>query len=61
MLNDRERKIINMYFGIDGSCMTLEQIGDEFGLTKERVRQIKEKALRRLKSTCHNLYDFIYK
>ena len=44
ILNERERKIIQMYFGMDGKSMTLEQIGDEYGLTKERIRQIKEKA-----------------
>jgi len=61
VLSERERKIIEMYFGIDGSPMTLEQIGDEYGLTKERIRQIKEKALRRLKNNCDNLFDFMYK
>jgi RNA polymerase primary sigma factor len=50
-----------MYFGIDGQSMTLEQIGDEFSLTKERIRQIKEKALRKLKNNCINLFDFIQK
>jgi RNA polymerase primary sigma factor len=61
VLSDRERKIINMYFGIDGNPMTLEQIGDEFGLTKERIRQIKEKSLRKLRSNSNNLLDFMYK
>ena len=61
VLSERERKIIEMYFGIDGSPMTLEQIGDEYSLTKERIRQIKEKALRRLKNNCDNLFDFMYK
>jgi RNA polymerase primary sigma factor len=71
ILSDRERTIINMYFGIDGQSMTLEQIGDEFSLTKERIRQIKEKALRKLKNNCINLrklknncinlFDFIQK
>jgi RNA polymerase primary sigma factor len=61
VLSDRERKIIAMYFGMDGSSMTLEQIGDEYGLTKERIRQIKEKALRKLKNNCDNLFDFMYK
>ena len=61
VLSDRERKIIEMYFGMDGTSMTLEQIGDEYNLTKERIRQIKEKALRKLKNNCDNLFDFIYK
>ena len=61
VLNEREKEIINMYFGIDGQPMTLEQIGDEFNLTKERIRQIKEKALRKLKNNCISLFDFIQK
>jgi RNA polymerase primary sigma factor len=61
VLSERERKIIEMYFGMDGSSMTLEQIGDEYDLTKERIRQIKEKALRKLKNNCDNLFDFMYK
>jgi RNA polymerase primary sigma factor len=61
VLSERERKIIEMYFGMDGGSMTLEQIGDEYGLTKERIRQIKEKALRKLKNNCDNLFDFMYK
>jgi RNA polymerase primary sigma factor len=61
ILSDREKSIINMYFGIDGSPMTLEQIGEEYDLTKERIRQIKEKSLRKLRSNCDNLFDFVYK
>lgn len=61
VLSEREIKIINMYFGIDGQSMTLEQIGDEFDLTKERIRQIKEKALRKLKNNCVNLFEFVQK
>jgi RNA polymerase primary sigma factor len=61
VLNERERKIIQMYFGMDGQPMTLEQIGDEYSLTKERIRQIKEKALRKLKNNCENLFEFVYK
>jgi len=61
VLNEREKDIINMYFGLDGQSMTLEQIGDEYDLTKERIRQIKEKALRKLKNNCENLFEFMYK
>jgi RNA polymerase primary sigma factor len=61
ILNQREKDIIQMYFGMDGNPMTLEQIGDEYGLTKERIRQIKEKALRKLKGNCENLFEFVYK
>lgn len=49
-LTDRERDIIKSFFGIGSTEMTLEEIGDEFGLTRERVRQIKEKAIRRLRN-----------
>ena len=49
-LKDREREVIRMYFGIEREyALTLNEIGEEFGLTRERVRQIKEKAIRRLR------------
>lgn len=48
-LTDRERDIIKLFFGINCQEMTLEEIGEKFGLTRERVRQIKEKAIRRLR------------
>ena len=50
-LTDREKEIIQMFFGIGQQEMTLEEIGDKFGLTRERVRQIKEKAIRRLRQS----------
>ena len=49
-LTDREREIVKSFFGIGCQEMTLEEIGERFGLTRERDRQIKEKAIRRLKS-----------
>jgi len=49
-LKDREAKILRLYFGLDGKePMTLEEIGSMMGITRERVRQIKEKALARLR------------
>ena len=49
-LKEREKDVIKMYFGIDREyALTLNEIGEEFGLTRERVRQIKEKAIRRLR------------
>lgn len=49
-LKERERDVIKMYFGIDRDyALTLNEIGEEFSLTRERVRQIKEKAIRRLR------------
>ncbi len=51
-LAEREADIIRLYYGLNGkNPMTLEEIGEKFGLTRERVRQIKEKAIRRLKHT----------
>ena len=51
-LTPRESDVIKLYFGLNGSHpMTLEEIGEKFDLTRERVRQIKEKAIRRLKHT----------
>ncbi|MCI1732401.1 MAG: RNA polymerase sigma factor RpoD/SigA [Prevotella sp.] len=55
-LNDRERNIVEAFFGINQSEMTLEEIGDKYGLTRERVRQIKEKAIRRLRHNTKNKY-----
>lgn len=48
-LNERERNIIESSFGINQPEMTLEEIGNKYGLTRERVRQIKEKAIRKLR------------
>ncbi|MDX9908694.1 MAG: RNA polymerase sigma factor RpoD/SigA [Bacteroidales bacterium] len=50
-LTEREADIIKLFFGIGCQEMTLEEIGERFGLTRERVRQIKEKAIRRLRHT----------
>jgi RNA polymerase primary sigma factor len=51
ILTEREADIIRMFFGIASTEMTLEEIGEHFGLTRERVRQIKEKAIRLLRHT----------
>ncbi len=51
-LTQREADVITLYFGLNGEhSMTLEEIGEKFNLTRERVRQIKEKAIRRLRHT----------
>lgn len=51
-LTQREAEVIMFYFGLNGEqAMTLEEIGEKFSLTRERVRQIKEKAIRRLRQT----------
>jgi len=53
-LSEREKQIVEMFFGINHQEMTLEEIGDKFNLTRERVRQIKEKAIRRLRNNTKN-------
>ena len=62
LLTEKEREILKLHFGIGiGYSLTLEEIGTKYGLTRERVRQIKEKALRRLRSSfrCNNLKPFL--
>jgi RNA polymerase primary sigma factor len=59
VLDERERVIIEDYFGLSGTPRTLEDIGGDFGLTKERVRQIKERALRRLRNESSELFDYL--
>jgi RNA polymerase primary sigma factor len=54
VLNERERNVVEAFFGIDRPEMTLEEIGERYGLTRERVRQIKEKAIRRLRNSTKN-------
>ena len=61
-LPPREADVIKLYFGLDSKLpMTLEEIGEKFDLTRERVRQIKEKAIRRLKNAakCKNLKAYL--
>ena len=53
-LTERERDIVKYFFGIGAQEMTLEEIGEYFGLTRERVRQIKEKAIRRLRHSARS-------
>lgn len=60
-LSEREREIVESYYGInrDYDGMTLEAIGDKYGLTKERIRQIKEKAIRKIRHNAHGLFDVL--
>jgi RNA polymerase primary sigma factor len=62
VLEERERVIIECYFGIntDFEGMTLEAIGEKYNLTKERIRQIKEKAIRKLRHNAHDLYSLMH-
>lgn len=59
VLDERENAIVKDYFGIVGTPRTLEDIGTDFGLTKERVRQIKEKALRKLRNESDVIFDYL--
>lgn len=59
VLDDREKSIVGDYFGLTGTPRTLEDIGSDFNLTKERVRQIKQKALRKLRNETTELFDYL--
>lgn len=61
VLDNRERDVIESYFGINKGHhgMTLDDIGDKYNLTKERIRQIKEKAIRKLRHNAQNLFELI--
>ncbi|HAN17035.1 MAG: RNA polymerase subunit sigma [Bacteroidetes bacterium GWC2_33_15] len=54
ILPDKEKLVIKYYYGIGGTELSLEEIGEELNLTRERVRQIKEKAIRRLRHSSKN-------
>ena len=54
VLSERERRVIECSYGINGPELTLEEIGDKYGLSRERVRQIKEKAIRKLRNCTKN-------
>ena len=54
LLDERERTVLKAYFGIGQPEMTMEEIGTKYNLTRERVRQIKEKAIRRLRNSTKN-------
>lgn len=61
VLDEREKEIIENYFGINTNLepMTLEAIGEKYNLTKERIRQIKEKAIRKLRHNANGLYSLM--
>jgi RNA polymerase primary sigma factor len=63
ILTARERAIIEFYYGLNSNYepMTLEAIGDKFSLTKERIRQIKERAIRKLRFNSSDLYNILNK
>jgi len=54
-IGEREAEIIRLFYGLHGlTPLSLDEIGEKFNLTRERVRQIKEKSIQKLKSTTHN-------
>jgi len=61
ILNERERNIIQCYFGVntETESMTLEDIGDKYSLTKERIRQIKEKTIRKIRHHSSFLFELL--
>ena len=64
VLTDREKEVIKLRFGFDdGRCMTLEEVGQKFGVTRERIRQIEGKALRKIRKPNNRkkIEDFVYK
>jgi len=58
-LNESEKYVIIKYFGLDGEPLTLQDISDDLELTKERVRQIKEKAIKKLRYNCAGLFELL--
>ncbi len=60
-LDDREKEIMKLHYGLDGTMLTLQQIGDRFGLTRERIRQIEQRAIKKLKRLAlkNNLRDYL--
>jgi len=58
-LNESERYVITKYFGLDGEPLTLQDISDDLELTKERVRQIKEKGIKKLRYNCAGLFELL--
>lgn len=58
-LTEREKNIVCSYFGIFGEQLTLSQIGDEYGLTKERIRQIKESAIRKIRNNTGDIFNHL--
>jgi RNA polymerase primary sigma factor len=57
LLNDREQAVIKRYFGIDTDHQTMAEIGEELGLKRERIRQIRDKALRKLRKASSDPAD----
>ena len=59
ILDEKERQIIEKYFGLNGVQSNLEDLGEEFGCTKERIRQLKEKAMKKLRNESFTLLKYL--
>ena len=59
ILDDRERTIIIKYFGLTGVESNLDDLGEEFGCTKERIRQLKDKAIKKLRNESFGLINYL--
>jgi RNA polymerase primary sigma factor len=59
ILSEKERTIIEKYFGLNGIQSNLEDLGEEFGCTKERIRQLKEKAMKKLRNESFTLLKYL--
>lgn len=59
ILDDKEREIVEKYFGLNGVQCNLEDLGEEFGCTKERIRQVKEKAMKKLRNESFTLLKYL--
>lgn len=59
VLDDRERVIITKYFGLTGTESNLEDLGEEFGCTKERIRQLRDKAIKKLRNESFDLLNYL--
>ena len=59
ILDERERIIVTKYFGLTGVESNLEDLGEEFGCTKERIRQLKDKAIKKLRNESFELLKYL--
>jgi RNA polymerase sigma factor (sigma-70 family) len=59
VLDEREKTIIEKYFGLNGIESNLEDLGIEFNCTKERVRQLKDKAIKKLRNESYSLFNYL--
>ena len=59
VLDDREKTIIERYFGLTGTESNLEDLGEEFGCTKERIRQLRDKAIKKLRNESFGLLNYL--